>query len=308
LAEAVEKLLDKDYTALPVIDGQSRVVGIVSDTDLLQRGDMEVSLSLKKAVDPQLARTLIARLRESTRTVAQVMTAEAVTIAPRASLSEAARLMNEKKLKRLPVVDANNRLLGIVSRLDILNVLAAGYLPQQVSRSLAHGHRTEPETVADVMDRAVPTVAPETLLSEVLSRMASTRAKRVVVIDGTRRVVGIISDSDLLARVSPAAHPGILEQLVSRLPLGSLSAEARTHLQKARSKTASDLMTHDVVTLSAETPIGTALALSAEKHIKRFPVVDAKGELLGIVGRSELLSALIREASKEKHVQEGAHE
>ena len=268
---------------------------------------MEVSVSLKKAVDPQLARTLIAHLRQSTRTAAQVMTPEAATIAPRASISAAARLMNEKKVTRLPVIDDVGRLLGIISRLDILNVLAAGYLPQQVSRSPADGQTPEPETVAKVMDRAVPTVGPDTMLSEVLSKMSSTRAKRVVVIDATRRVVGIISDSDLLARMSPAAHPGILEQLVSRLPLGTLSAEARAHLQKARSKTASDLMTHDVVTLSAETPVGTALALSAEKHIKRFPVVDAKSELVGIVGRSALLSAMIREASEKNRVREDAH-
>src|SRR6266404_5466806 len=73
LAEVVEKLIDKDYTALPVVDEANRVVGIISDTDLLERGDMEVSLSLKKAVEPDLARTLITRLRQSPHTVADVM-------------------------------------------------------------------------------------------------------------------------------------------------------------------------------------------------------------------------------------------
>src|SRR5262245_48266592 len=48
IVQAVEKLIDKDYTALPVVDDENRVVGIISDTDLLERGDMEVSLSLKK--------------------------------------------------------------------------------------------------------------------------------------------------------------------------------------------------------------------------------------------------------------------
>lgn len=69
LVEVVEKLLDKDYTALPVVDEANRVVGIISDTDLLERGDMAVSLSLKKAVDPDLARALIAQLRQSPHTV-----------------------------------------------------------------------------------------------------------------------------------------------------------------------------------------------------------------------------------------------
>jgi CBS-domain-containing membrane protein len=100
--------------------------------------------------------------------------------------------------------------------------------------------------------------------------------------------------------MSPETHPGILEQLVSKLPLGHRSAEARTHLQKARGKTAADLMTQPVITLRANESIGTALALAAEKHIKRFPVVDEEGKLLGIVGRSELLSALVGDSPESK--------
>lgn len=299
LAEVVEKLIDKDYTALPVVDETNRVVGIISDTDLLERGDMEVSLSLKKAVDPELARALIARLRQSPHTVAQIMTAEPVTIGPQAYLSEAARLMSKKGLKRLPVVDQDHHLLGVLGRLDILTALASGYLPQAAPQRPLGTHPAQPRTVADVMDPDVPTVSPETPLPGVLALLASTRAKRVVVVDAERRVVGIISDSDLVARMSPETHPSILEQLVSRLPLGSLSDEARAHLQKARSKRAADLMTQAVVTLPAESPLGTALALSAEQHIKRFPVVDAARKLLGIVGRTEMLSALVGETTRE---------
>lgn len=300
LAEVVEKLLDKSYTALPVVNAAGRLVGIITDTDLLQRGDMEVSLSLKRALDPEVARTLIARLRESTRTVSQVMTAEPTTIGPDAYLSEAARLMARKQLKRLPVVDSDDHLVGVLSRLDILKALAAGYLPQQSSSRPSALRPPSPRTVADVMDSNVPTVSAQTLLPEVLSLLAGTRMKRVVVVDDEHRVKGIISETDLVARMSPETHPGILEQLISRLPLGSRSADARSHLQKARGKTAADLMTEPVITLRADESMGTALALSAEKHIKRFPVVDAEGKLVGIVGREELLSALVSQLPKAK--------
>jgi len=295
LAEVVEKLIDKDYTALPVVDETNRVIGIISDTDLLERGDMEVSLSLKKAIDPDLARTLIARLRQSPRTVAEIMTPKPVTIGPQAYLGEAARLMSKKGLRRLPVVDQEHHLLGVLGRLDILTALAAGSLPQAAPRHPVGTHTAQPRTVADVMDPDVRTVSPETPLPDVLALLASTQAKRVVVADAERHVVGIISDSDLIARMNPEMHPGILEQLVSRLHLGTLSTEAQHHLQKARGKTAADLMTAEAVTLAADSPIGTALALSAERHIKRFPVIDAAGKLIGIVGRSELLSALVDE-------------
>jgi CBS-domain-containing membrane protein len=95
--------------------------------------------------------------------------------------------------------------------------------------------------------------------------------------------------------MSPETHPGLLEQLVSKLPLGHRSVEARTHLQKARGKTAAELMTEPVVTLRGDESVGTALAIAAEKHIKRFPVVDQEGRLIGIVGRGELLTALVAE-------------
>jgi CBS-domain-containing membrane protein len=121
----------------------------------------------------------------------------------------------------------------------------------------------------------------------------------VVVTDPNRHVLGIISDTDLVARMSPETHPGILEQLVSRLPLGHASTEARAHLHKAHGKTAADLMTEPAITLRVDDSIGTALAMAAEKHIKRFPVTDEQGHLVGIVGRDELLSALVDEHAEQ---------
>src|SRR5262249_54547456 len=96
------------------------------DTDLLERGDMEVSIRLKRATDPELARSLIGRLRRSVRTVSDVMTPNPVTIGSGASLSDAARLMGKKNLKRLPVVNDHKELVGVLSRFDILRPPAAG--------------------------------------------------------------------------------------------------------------------------------------------------------------------------------------
>jgi CBS domain-containing protein len=299
LAEVVEKLLDKPYTALPVVNAAGEIVGIISDTDLLERGDMEVSISLKKASDPELARSLIQRLRHNTRTVSQVMTPDPVTVSPHASLSDAARLMGKRNLKRLPVIHADKRVVGVLSRFDILRALAASHLPQVARRTSGH-HHAGLQTVEQVMDRTVPAVLPEALLSEVLALITSDESQRVVVTDAGRHVIGIISDTDLVARMSPETHPGLLQQLVSKLPLGHRSVEARTHLQKARGKTAAELMTEPAITLRADESIGMALAIAAEKHIKRFPVVDQEDRLIGIVGRGELLAALIGEDPERK--------
>jgi CBS-domain-containing membrane protein len=84
-----------------------------------------------------------------------------------------------------------------------------------------------------------------------------------------------------------------MEILISKVPLGRASAEARKHVQKLRARFAKDLMTRDVVTVREKMPVASALALSAEKRVKRLPVVDAEGELIGIVGRTEMLRALL---------------
>jgi CBS-domain-containing membrane protein len=190
----------------------------------------------------------------------------------------------------------------MLSRFDILTALAAGHLPQLASRKELGHPRSDSRTVADVMDPSVPMVSPEALLNQVVSFLTKDPSQRVVVVDAERHVMGIISDTDLVARMSPETHPGILEQLVSKLPFGHRSAEARTHLQKARGKTAADLMTQPAITVRADESIGTALAMSAEKHIKRFPVVDVEEKLVGIVGRGQLLSALVGEISEERPI------
>lgn len=115
----------------------------------------------------------------------------------------------------------------------------------------------------------------------------------MIVVDGARRIVGIIADSDLVSRVSPESRPGVLEALAARLRRGAAGAEARPNLARQRGRSAAELMTREVVTVRMEMPVATALALSAERHIKRLPVVDLGGALVGIVGRAELLRALL---------------
>ena len=297
----VEKLLDKPYRALPVVDSANALIGIISDTDLLQRGGMEISIALKNAADPGLVRDLIARLRQDDRVVSQIMTREPVTIGPTASLSEAARVMTKNQVKRLPVVDNNGTLVGILSRFDILKTLPASHLPQAFSKKEPPHTGQHLRTVSDVMDAPVATARPETLLNDILNILANDASKRVVITDDDRHVLGIISDTDLLARMNPESHPGILERLVSKLPLGHFSAEARSHLQKARGKTAGELMTHPVTTLLSSEPISAALVTATEKHLKRLPVVDEEGKLIGIVTRAELFRAFIDQSGADQN-------
>jgi CBS domain-containing protein len=116
--EIVAALRRYRVSACPVLDEADRVIGVVSEADLLY-----------KEADPELPEGLVRlswRLTEHSKATAwtadELMTAPAVTIRPGAPVGEAARLMHDRQIKRLPVVDADGRLVGIVTRSDVLSV------------------------------------------------------------------------------------------------------------------------------------------------------------------------------------------
>ena len=294
----VELLLGKNFTAVPVIDAQRKVVGMVSDNDLLTRGGMNLSLSLRKAMaDPEFVSKLHESLEDPQRKVSEVMTAQVVTTTPDTVLGAAARLMIDKRLKRLPVVDEEGTLVGILGRLDILNTIAAVHLPEWRPEAASAGPYA---AVSDVMTREVPTLHESATIEQIFDLLVASSHKRVVVVDDKRRVAGIIADSDLIAKLSRDGSPGLLEILVSKIPMGKISGDARKDVRKLRARSAKELMTRDVITVRDKMPVASALVLSAEKRVKRMPVVDGDGALVGIVGRTEMMRALLAPIAPER--------
>jgi len=115
----IARLLHEHHlTAVPVITPEGRVAGVVSEADLLRKqelhesGDREPSWLLRPTD----------RTKADAKTAEGLMTAPAVTIGPDALLGTAARLMSARHVKRLPVVAEDGKLVGIVSRTDLLRV------------------------------------------------------------------------------------------------------------------------------------------------------------------------------------------
>lgn len=117
--DVVRLMLEYRVSALPVVDADGLLAGIVSEGDLILKEDPSLERPVhllerrRHRVEREKAAGLIAR---------ELMTTPVVAVAPAATLGEAARLMHDKGIKRLPVVDGDGRVLGIVSRRDLLKV------------------------------------------------------------------------------------------------------------------------------------------------------------------------------------------
>lgn len=113
--EIVARMHERGVSALPVTDPGGRVVGMVSEADLLLKEERPESGPGGPLMDPGGPAA-----KAEGRTAAALMSKPVVTTRPEATLSEAARLLHGKGVKRLPVVDGEGRLVGIVSRVDLL--------------------------------------------------------------------------------------------------------------------------------------------------------------------------------------------
>jgi len=115
----IVKLMEQwKVSALPVLEGEGRVIGVVSEADLLPKEEFRDSDPDRQA---RLSR-LSDLAKAGAATAAELMSAPAVTVHAESTLAQAARIMAQRKVKRLPVVNEEGMLEGVVSRGDLLKV------------------------------------------------------------------------------------------------------------------------------------------------------------------------------------------
>ncbi|MEU6379870.1 CBS domain-containing protein [Streptomyces sp. NPDC046909] len=139
--------------------------------------------------------------------------------------------------------------------------------------------------VRDVMRRSVAGIPGDTPFLDVARMLARRQTGAVPVVDGAQRVVGVIAESDLLARAASRAsgdRPGAFARIL------------RPHATDA-GETAATLMTAPALTVQPWTPVIDAARTAARSRIRQLFVTDHKGHLVGVISRSELLQALVRD-------------
>jgi len=120
-SEVVRLLLSGGFHGIPVVDAGRRPIGIITQGDLIRKAGMPLRLGLLQDLEQHHFDDLLATLES--RPAAQVMSRPVVTVAENAPLAAAVNQMLEKSLKRLPVVNGEGRLTGMLSRLDVFRII-----------------------------------------------------------------------------------------------------------------------------------------------------------------------------------------
>jgi CBS-domain-containing membrane protein len=186
-----------------------------------------------------------------------------------------------------------------------IRAIAGGPHHSQVTAAAEGGpsrSETAPESgpwgatlVGDVMTRNVIVVDEDASFKHVAETLAHNRVSALPVVDVSGRVLGVVSESDLLAKVAAGGE--------LKAKLGSGRSERRNLQRKAHGETAAGLMSSPAITALPTDDVVDAARVAAQAHIRRLPVVDASERVVGIVTRSDLLRAFLNDdATIEKYV------
>jgi len=184
-ADLAAMLREHRVSGFPVVDADGVVVGVVSESDLLAR---------QEAPGPRRKRASTAEL-----TAADLMSWPPATIGPDETVRHAARLMYARKLRRLPVVDQRGRLLGLVTRADLLSAFTRpdDEIRREVTQDvIADGFFTDPGRLTVTVKDGVVTLAGSPG-SVILGRNIADQA---------RHVEGVIAVRDRFTYPAPASH------------------------------------------------------------------------------------------------------
>jgi len=287
VSDVVRILLSADFNGVPVVDTLGKPIGIITQGDLISRGGMPIRLGLLGLLGRENLDAVLAAM--TGKLAGGIMTRPIVTIDEDQQLTAAVDVMIAKDLKRLPVVSADGKLSGMLARLDVFRTITTESPDWNLMQA---GNVTVGNLclVKDVMRRDAHQVSADTTLDEVMRIIDSNDIQRVAVVDNDHKLLGLISDHDLL-RLFSDHKAGIWDRIASKLTFTDMGKRHLAVVEQARKRTASEIMKTGLVTIREEAPIEEAIRLMTEKQIKRLPVTDQEGKLLGVVSRDSLLRA-----------------
>ncbi|QIN82294.1 CBS domain-containing protein [Rubrobacter tropicus] len=142
--------------------------------------------------------------------------------------------------------------------------------------------------VSDIAHEEWPTLGPEETVEGAIKVFAESGISGVPVVEGDR-LVGIVTEGDLIFRDADIKSPGFLDILGGMIPLGNWD-EYRREAMKSAGVTVDQVMTRNVKTISPNATLAEAATIMAENRVKILPVAEEDGVLRGVVTRMDILT------------------
>jgi CBS domain-containing protein len=148
--------------------------------------------------------------------------------------------------------------------------------------------------VRDVMTTRVVAVKRNATFKDMAALLTEYRVSAFPVLDDDGKVIGVVSEADMLSKEALVAAMGVQAARLARIS----GSPYHDEFAKAAAVTAGDLMTNPPVVVTPDEPVTSAARLMYHGRVKRLPVVGEKGQLVGIVSRADVLSVYSRPDSE----------
>lgn len=257
--KALTLMRQENRSVLPVIkEGTNKLVGLLARSDLIGNPDEDQ--------------------------IAMLMSRDLVTVSPDDDIEEAARRMIDNQVRRVPVVNDDEELVGIITSFDL------------VSKALANLDISSP--VEDYMITTVPTTWTGTPLNVAFETMNQFGLKSVLALNDQAKLAGILTETDFIAESEIKSHRSEHSSTVgTEGDKWSWDSTSVLYIEKNlltfADKLVKDVAVDKVETANTKTKVTDCAKKMKSLHIEQIPVTGVDGELVGLVRASDLIKALI---------------
>jgi CBS domain-containing protein len=264
--DVLQLIQEHKHFGFPVVkkeeSGEPALVGVVTRTDLMRKPDENQ--------------------------IALLMSRDVVSLNKDTSLKEAASIILNKQIRRIPIVE-DGKIVGIVTTADFLH------------KAITRSNITDP--IEKYMKREVVTVYEGTPLPVALNIMELANAELMPVLNDASELSGVVSKAELIAQ----------SEVISERTISSMSAESEGDAWswdaipqlvvtkkelRLPSKPVSEIMIKNVISTLKQTPITECAKLMRKNDIDQVPVTTIDGELVGIIRDTDLLQAYLDKLSE----------
>ncbi len=252
---AARTMVGYGYRRLPVADaGTKRIKGICTAIDII---DFLGGGDKRKIIDRVYDGNMIVAINGP---ITEIMESEVVTIGDGASLEEAVRVMIDRSVGGLPIIDREDVIVGIITERDIVRLM---------------GDMVSGRKVKDIMSSSVTTAPPDMAIGAAAKTMISSGFRRLPVVADSY-VCGIITATDIMRYLGNG-------EAFRKLVTG--------HVDEALSAPISSIMRGEIVTIGPDQDIGEAARIMRQNRIGSLPVIR-DNELVGIITERDILVSM----------------